>query len=244
MTHATIVIVTAHDEADRLPATLASLAAAFPGARVLVADDGSTDGTAEVAAAHGAEVVRSERNQGKGGTATLAAQRLLPVASEPELRPVILLCDGDLAASAGELVKLVDAVRRGDADLAVAAFARRVGGGFGWALGFARWAIERRCGLRCEAPISGQRALRAEVLAAVVPFAPRFGMEIGMTIDAVRAGYRVEEVELELAHRATGRTLRGFLHRGRQLADFVRVYLSRRSGAVHGQGTSAGRADH
>jgi glycosyltransferase involved in cell wall biosynthesis len=224
----TAVIVTAHNEADRLPATLAALAAAFPGARVLVADDGSSDGSAAVAEAHGAEVVRSERNQGKGGTATLAAQRLLPLAAGPDPKPVILLCDGDLAASAEALKQLVDEVRSGRADLAVAAFATRVGGGFGWALGFARWAIRRRCGFEAGAPISGQRALRADVLPAVVPFAPRFGMEIGMTIDAVRAGFRVEEVELALAHRATGRTFGGFLHRGRQLLDFVAVYRRRR----------------
>src|SRR5205085_7475387 len=132
----TAVIVTAHNEADRLPATLQALAAAFPGARILVADDGSTDGGAEVAAKHGAEVVRSERNIGKGGAATLAAQRLLPLAEGPEPRPVILLCDGDLATSADQLKRLVEEVRAGRADLAVAAFARRVGGGFGWALGF------------------------------------------------------------------------------------------------------------
>lgn len=231
---AVAVLVTAHDEADRLPATLAALAATFPGARVLVADDGSTDGSAAVAAAHGAEVVRSERNVGKGGAATLAAQRLLALAGAPDPKPVVLLCDGDLATSADALAQLVDTVRRGEADLAVAAFQRRVGGGFGWALGFARWAIRRRCGYEAGAPISGQRALRADVLPAVVPFAPRFGMEIGMTIDAVRAGYRVREVELPLAHRATGRTLRGFLHRGRQLADFVAVWWNRRKIAQRG----------
>jgi hypothetical protein len=38
----------------------------------------------------------------------------------------------------------------------------------------------------------------------------------------------VREVELDLAHRATGRSLRGFLHRGRQLRDFVAVFLDRR----------------
>jgi glycosyltransferase involved in cell wall biosynthesis len=224
----TVVIVTAFNEADRLPATLQALAAAFPGARILVADDGSTDGSAEVAAAGGAEVVRSERNVGKGGAATLAAQRLLPLADGSEPRPVVLLCDGDLAASADALKLLVEEVRAGRADLAVAAFATRVGGGFGWALGFARWAIRRRCGYIANAPISGQRALRADVLPAVVPFAPRFGMEIGMTIDAHRAGFRVVEVELDLSHRATGRTAAGFVHRARQLRDFVRVYASRR----------------
>jgi glycosyltransferase involved in cell wall biosynthesis len=228
----TTVIVTAHNEADHLPATVRALAAAFPGARIVVADDGSTDGSAEVAATHGAEVVRSERNVGKGGAATLAAQRLLPLAEAPEPRPVILLCDGDLAASAEALRRLVEEVRAGRADLAVAAFQRRVGGGFGWALGFARWAIRRRCGFEATAPISGQRALRAELLPAVLPFAPRFGMEIGMTIDAVRAGLRVREVELPLAHRASGRTLRGFLHRGRQLLDFVAVYRARRRPAA------------
>ena len=224
---APVVLIAAHDEADRLPATLAALRAAFPGARVVVADDGSTDGTAEVAAAGGAEVARSERNVGKGGAATLGAQRLLALAREPD-PPVVLLCDGDLATSADALAELVETVRRGDADLAVAAFARRVGGGFGLAVGFARWAIRRRCGLETVAPISGQRALRADVLPAVLPFAPRFGMEIGMTVDAVRAGYRVKEVELPLTHRATGKTLKGFLHRGRQLKDFVAVYLARR----------------
>jgi glycosyltransferase involved in cell wall biosynthesis len=240
----TAVIVTAHNEADRLPATLAALAAAFPGARILVADDGSRDGSAEVAAAHGAEVVRSERNQGKGGTATLAAQRLLPLADAPEPKPVIVLCDGDLAASAEGLKQLVEEVRCGRTDLAVAAFQRRVGGGFGWALGFARWAIRRRCGFEAGAPISGQRALRAELLPAVLPFAPRFGMEIGMTIDAVRAGFRVSEIELPLAHRATGRTLHGFLHRGRQLLDFVAVYRRRRLPNLYATGATDRRSDH
>ena len=49
-----------------------------------------------------------------------------------------------------------------------------------------------------------------------------------MTVDAVRAGYRVGEYELDLAHRATGRTLGGFAHRARQLLDFLRAYRARR----------------
>ena len=122
---------------------------------------------------------------------------------------------------------LVEAVEAGECDLAVAAFSRRVGGGFGLALGFARWAIRRLCGLETAAPISGQRAMRVEALRATLPFARGYGMEIGMTVDAVRAGYRLREYELDLEHRATGRDLARLHPPGRQLADFARAYLAR-----------------
>jgi hypothetical protein len=51
-----------------------------------------------------------------------------------------------------------------------------------------------------------------------------------MTVDAVRAGHRVKEIELPLEHRATGRTPTGFLHRARQLHDFRRAARARRAG--------------
>lgn len=262
-----LIVLAARDEADRIAATLAALARAFPGAPVWVADDGSTDATPKLARVAGATVVRSERVIGKGQAMSAGVRAALasvgsldgdlldgdlegdPHArvegggdsegsgSQPSARsvaqsasaPIVVLCDGDLGESARELSTLVDALRRGDADLAVAAFATRVGGGFGLALAFARWAIRRRCGLSTRAPISGQRAMRVDVLPDVLPFAPGFGMEIGMTIDAVRAGRRVVEVELDLAHRTTGRTPAGFLHRARQMIDLVRAYRARRA---------------
>jgi glycosyltransferase involved in cell wall biosynthesis len=219
------VLVAARNEADRIAETVRSLRATFPGARIWVADDASEDGTAEVAMTVGAEVVSRGKPHGKGANVSAAADAALSVERPPRL---VLLCDGDLGASAGRLGPLVEAVERGECDLAVASFSRRVGGGFGLALGFAAWAIRRLCGAEPEAPISGQRAMRIEVLRATLPFAPRYGMEIGMTVDAVRAGYRLGEYELDLEHRATGRSLAGFLHRARQLRDFLFVYLSRR----------------
>ena len=223
-----LVIVAARNEADRIGATLAALASAFPGATLWVADDASDDDTAGVALAGGARVVSRGRPHGKGGNVTAAAEAAL---SDPEVTAtdLVLVCDGDLGSSAGALAGLVEAVSDGQCDLAIAAFRRRVGGGFGIALRFARWAIRSRSGFEAEAAISGQRAMRAEVLRAVLPFAPGYGMEIGMTVDAVRAGYRVREVELDLEHRATGRTAAGFVHRARQLRDFLRVYVSRRA---------------
>ncbi|MEA2397237.1 MAG: hypothetical protein QOK25_793 [Thermoleophilaceae bacterium] len=216
--------MTARDEADILPDTLAALREAFPGAAVVVADDGSADGTGHVALQAGAALVRSAAGIGKGGAATMAVERLL----DDGVERAVVLCDGDLGGSAAQLVRLVEALDRGDGDLAVAVFARRVGGGFGLALGFARRTIRRLTGLEPRAPISGQRALRPEVARAVLPFAHGFGMEIGMTVDAHRAGFRLVEVELDLEHRATGRSAAGFLHRARQLRDFARVYASRR----------------
>jgi glycosyltransferase involved in cell wall biosynthesis len=224
---AVVVIVAAHNEADRIEQTLAALEDVFPGARILVADDASTDDTAARAAAAGAEVVTAPRNIGKGGANTLAARRVLSLALTPE-PPVFVLCDGDLGETARQLPALVAAVRRGESDLAVAAFSKRVGGGFGVAVGYARAAIRRLTGLELDAPISGQRAMRGAVLPVVVPFAHRFGMEIGVTVDAARAGFRVGEIELDLAHRATGKDWRGFVHRARQLKDFVWTELSRR----------------
>ena len=227
MSDSLAVIVAARNEADRIGETLAALHGALPEAALWVADDASTDGTAEAAMAAGAQVVSRGRPHGKGANVGAAAEAALSGEPVPAL---VLLCDGDLGASAGALAPLVEAVECGECDLAVAAFSRRVGGGFGVALGFARWAIRRDCGLETNAPISGQRAMRVEVLHTVLPFARGYGMEMGMTIDAVRAGYRLREYELDLSHRATGRSLAGFAHRARQLADFARAYLSRRRG--------------
>jgi glycosyltransferase involved in cell wall biosynthesis len=242
MDHDTFVIVTAYNEADLIAATLDALTRAFPAAHVLLADDGSTDATVRVATERGAHAVSTGRMLGKGEAATLAAREALGNAKargEAERRAVFVLCDGDLGESAAELETLARAVEHGEADLAVAAFRTRVGGGIGFALGFARWAIRRRCGLQTGAPISGQRALSEQALTDVLPFAHGFGMEMGMTIDAVRAGHRVEEIELDLAHRASGRTVAGFLHRGRQLTDFARAYVARgRLGGRAGRGAA------
>ena len=221
------VIVAARNEADRIGATLDALAAAFPGAVLWVADDASEDGTSNVALAHRGQVVTRRRPHGKGANVTAAAEAALSDRGR-SAAGLVLLCDGDLADSAGRLQELVSAVESGRCDLAIAAFRRRIGGGFGIALRFARWAIRSRCGYDADAPISGQRAMRAEVLRDLLPLAAGYGMEIGMTIDAVRAGHRVLEVEIDLEHRATGRTLGGFVHRGRQLRDFGRAWWARR----------------
>ena len=197
------ILVAARDEEARIEQTVEALQAAFPDAEILVADDGSRDSTAAAARRGGARVVRLPR-LGKGQALTLA---------EREARPgKLLLADADLD---GDLAPLVD----GTADLTVAAFAERQGGGFGLAKRAARALIRARSGFTATEPLSGQRALSPAARAACFPLAPGFGCEVRMTIDAVRSGLSVRERELPLSHRATGRDTRGFLHRGRQLLD-------------------------
>jgi hypothetical protein len=199
------VLVAARDEEGAIGATVTALRRAFPDAEVLVADDGSRDGTAAAAEAAGARVVRLPR-LGKGQALALAEREAPP--------GPLLLCDADLE---GNLAPLAES----GADLAVAVFAERQGGGFGLVKRAGRALIRARSGFEAREPLSGQRGLSPAARAACFPTAPGFGCEVRSTTDAVRAGLRVEEVELPLRHRATGRDLPGFAHRARQLIDAV-----------------------
>jgi hypothetical protein len=199
------VLVAARDEEERIGRTVTALRAQFPGAEVLVADDGSRDGTAERAEAAGAVVLHLPR-RGKG-QALSAAERAAPPGS-------VVLCDADLE---GDLRPLLER----DADLVIAAFERRRGGGFGVAKGAAGVLVRALSGFRAHEPLSGQRLLSPQARAACFPLAPGFGCEVRMTIDAARAGLTVVETTLRLEHRATGRDLGGFAHRARQLSDLL-----------------------
>ena len=197
------ILIAARDEEPRIGAAVERLRRRFPGAEVVVADDGSRDRTAAAAEEAGARAVRLPR-RGKGQALTLAERTLPP--------GPLLLCDADLV---GDLRPLLGS----RADVAVAAFACRRGGGFGIAKRAARRLIHLRGGPDLREPLSGQRLLTAGAREQLFPLAAGFGCETGMAIDAARAGLRIEEVELDLDHRATGRDLRGFAHRGRQLVD-------------------------
>jgi hypothetical protein len=197
------ILVAARDEEAAIGATVASLRRTFPAAEVIVADDGSRDRTADVAEQAGAIVLRLPR-RGKGQALSAAERAASPGG--------LLLSDGDLS---GELKPLLE----DGADLKVAVFSERIGGGFGIAKRVARGLIELLSGFEPREPLSGQRALSPAARAACFPVAAGFGCEARMTIDAARAGLRIEERDLELRHRPTERDLAGFVHRGRQLLD-------------------------
>jgi hypothetical protein len=106
------------------------------------------------------------------------------------------------------------------------------------AMGLARRGMARATGRTMAEPLSGQRAVRWEALPALLPFAPGFGVEVAMTIDALRAGLRVVEIEVDLRHNATGKDLAGLLHRARQARAISRELTRRRAWRPTPNGTT------
>jgi hypothetical protein len=208
-----------------------------------VVSDGSTDATAARALEAGAHCLDLPRNLGKGGALNAGLAALMGRVAE-RLSPepaVLLLADADLAETAGRLGRLLDPVLDGQADLAIADLPAQQGaGGFGVAMGLARIGMARATGRRMSEPLSGQRAVRWEALPALLPFAPDFGVEVAMTIDALRAGLRVVEVEVDLHHNATGKDLSGLLHRARQARAIARELTRRKAWRPTPNGRASG----
>jgi glycosyltransferase involved in cell wall biosynthesis len=228
------VVIPAKNESDRIQATVAG-AAGLPGVDlVVVVDDGSTDGTGALAEGAGATVVRHGRRRGKAAAMETGAEavRLLERANGRSSPRPLLFLDGDLGATAGAAAPLTEPVLAGDADMTIAVFTDRVKrGGHGLVVGLSGAGIERATGWRPAQPLNGQRCLTRAAFEAAQPLAPGFGVETALTIDLLRLGMRVTEVEVPLAHRATGNDWRAQLHRARQLADVARAL------AAHGHGT-------
>jgi glycosyltransferase involved in cell wall biosynthesis len=224
------VIIPAFDEQARIAATVEA-AAKVPGVDlVLVVDDGSADATARTARESGAIVVRHARNRGKAaametGAAAVAAIEAREGRAEPRL---LLFLDGDLEATAGSAAPLAEPVRSGTAGMSIATLPPQPGGGHGLVVRLARDGIRAAVGFEARQPLSGQRCLSRAAFEAALPLARGFGVETGLTIDVLRAGYRIVEVEVDFRHRVTGTDLAAQLHRARQYRDVALALAVRR----------------
>jgi glycosyltransferase involved in cell wall biosynthesis len=227
-------VVPCKDEAERIAATVAAVAALPQVGRVVVVDDGSTDGTADEARAAGADVVSHERNRGKAAALETGVRRVrdleradaaahLDDAADPAAAwsAALLFVDGDLQETATNLGVLTTAVLDGSADMTIATLPAQItaGGGRGLVVGLARRGIEHLTGFRAVQPLSGMRCLSPAAFEAARPLARGWGVETALTIDVLRAGLTVLEVPCELQHRVSGRDWRGQVHRAEQYRD-------------------------
>lgn len=220
-------LIPAYNEEDLIGQTVA-VALEMPGVdEVVVIDDGSEDETPFVAHDAGARVIQLDSNSGKGA----ALNRGLAETDSD----IILMIDADLGESAAETYRLLEPLLADQADMSIAVMRAPAGhkAGFGFVMKLARWGIRKYGGMVVTAPISGQRAVRRKLLEDIGGFESGFGVETALTIDALRRGYRIVEVPLPLTHRLSGRTLKGFLHRGHQFRDILKAILRRRHYAKH-----------
>jgi hypothetical protein len=231
-------IIPAKDEEARIAATVGAVRGLPRVDIVIVCDDGSRDRTAQHAGAAGAIVVSHKRNRGKAA-AVESAVNALGVLEQRDKRAeagTLLLLDADLGESAVNCAPLNEPVITGAADLTIAVLPAQQTqdgtspGGFGLVMTTASRGIAELTGWTPRAPLSGQRCLTRRAFELASPLAAGWGMEVGMTIDVLRAGLRIEEIEIELRHRATGTDLASQLHRARQLRDVSRALAAR--GAV------------
>ena len=229
-------VIPAKDEADRIAATVRAVRG-IPGVDlVVVVDDGSTDGTAGVAREAGAEVVRHARNRGKAAAMTTGAGYVARhegvegrVGGAAAQRP-LLFVDADLEGSAANVGVLVPPVLEGRADMAIATLPpqKTTGGGHGFVVRLARKGIEDLTGFVAQQPLSGMRCISRQAFDAASPLARGWGVEVGLTVDVLMAGLRVQEVPCELHHRVSGADWRGQLHRARQYRDVALALVRRR----------------
>ena len=213
-------LIPAYNESNTIQATIKAVKDSGMVDQIIVINDCSHDDTSRLAKEAGAEVLDLPRNLGKGGA--------LNCGFKLAKGNIIALLDGDLGKTAAGVVKLIEPVRSNKADLTIARFppAKRKGG-FGLVSKLAKKGIRWFTGLEVSSPLSGQRVMRREVIEKIGLFESGFGVEVGMTIDVFRHGFRVKEVPVMMSHAETGRNLAGFIHRGHQFWDVVLVLLNR-----------------
>jgi glycosyltransferase involved in cell wall biosynthesis len=214
------VIVPAFNEEERLSKTLSAIRKWNQAVELIVVDDGSTDRTSDIAVQLADVLVHNEQNMGKGASLWKGWQK--------SSGDVILFLDADLGLSAAHAGELVVPIEQNYADMSIACLPRtNRKGGFGLVLGLARYGIVQLCGFQSMAPLSGQRAIRREVLESIGSLSDGFGIEVGLTIDVVKKGFKVVEVPVPFVHRETGRDIKGFIHRGKEFYWVGRTLLKK-----------------
>ncbi len=212
------VLIPAYNEEERLGATLDGLLEALSPSQILVIDDGSEDQTAVVAMERGVRLLSLPGNRGKGEALEAGLER-----TEGE---VILFLDADLGATGLQALRLAEPVLEDEAEATIGLFPPpKKRGGLGVVRFVAQLGVLLLGGRRVRGVLSGQRAFRQELIRDLLPFASGFGLELGLTLDLLKRDVSFRELELGLRHRETGNDWQGFMHRGRQLLDILRVLV-------------------
>ncbi|SMB95029.1 Glycosyl transferase family 2 [Desulfonispora thiosulfatigenes DSM 11270] len=212
-------LVPAFNEEKNIKDTILALKKIEAITEIIVIDDGSKDRTKEIAQGLDIKVISQPTNLGKGDAINTGSRYVNG--------KYVALVDADLGKSAEDINLLITPIINNKADISVAIFppAKRKGG-FGLVKKLATFGLKVRTKQVFKAPLSGQRVMSKDTLLDLVPFSPRFGLEVEMTIKSAKKGYKIIEVETNLSHAETGRDLSGIIHRGKQFKDvFISILI-------------------
>lgn len=213
-----IAVIPAYNEEKFIEKTINSMKAIPLIDEIIVVDDGSKDKTAEKARDTGVKVISLTKNCGKGFAIRKAIENI-------EYEYVVLV-DGDLGKSSEEVNKLIKPVLNGEADVTIAKFKKaKRKGGFGLVKNLAKYGVYIYTRKKIDTTLSGQRVYKKEVMDNTQYIPDRFGIEVAMTINSFKKGFKVKEVEVDMTHRETGRNLEGFIHRGKQFFDILKTLI-------------------
>jgi glycosyltransferase involved in cell wall biosynthesis len=217
VTYLVDVVMPCLDEAPALPWLLGRLPDGF---RAIVADNGSTDGSPDIAAAHGAVVVTvPQRGFGAAAHAGLLAATA----------PVVALMDADGSFDPADLPRVATPVRVGPVDLMLGRRRPTTRGAWPWHARLGNAAVAARLRRAAGVPVHDLGPMRAARRTALLDLDlrdRRFGYPLEMVVAAARAGWRIAEVDVAYAPRWAGTrskvtgTVRGTL---RTVADMSAV---------------------
>lgn len=215
------IIIPAYNEENKIIKTLENIVDIDEINEILVVDDGSSDNTFEFAKKVKSEKIKLhklEKNSGKGYALNFGLKNI------DKNSEIIGFLDADLGETSSEVIKLINPILENKADVTIAKFPpAKKKGGLGFVKNLAKNSVFEMTGVELTSTLSGQRIFKKEVLDKFdeIPFG--YGVEVGMTIDILKYGYKIEEVLVDMTHSETGRNLKGFIHRGKQYYHIKKV---------------------
>ncbi len=166
---------------------------------VIVVDDGSTDGTAEVAKAAGAVVMQHEKNRGKGAALNTGFQKALEVGAE-----TAVVLDADSQHLPGEIERVLSPVLEGKADIVIGSRYLGEGGAVPRHRIWGHWLFTRllnvTSGIRITDSQSGFRAFSRRALEVSSFASTGFAVESEMQFLAQEHDLRVVEVPITIRY--------------------------------------------
>jgi glycosyltransferase involved in cell wall biosynthesis len=211
-------IVPAYNECENIEKTIEALKQINGITEIIVVNDGSNDNTYELLRKiDNIKVIHHAINKGKGHAVKSALSFVT--------NDYVLLVDADLKNSALEMKKLVESANKDRKSMLVAIYPKPLNkGGFGLVKTLSQKSLYLLTSKNSSSVLSGQRLIYTDFLKQI-NLPDNFGLEFKITLEALRNDITIVDIPLNIRHRETGRNIRGFIHRGKQFTNILKVII-------------------